>query len=304
MMKQILIFFLFCMGLAPRWASAQPPLKVVTTIETLADLSRRMGGEKVSVESLIHGYQDPHYVEPKPGLVIALNRADLLVRVGLDLEIGWLPILVTESRNEQIQLGQAGDLDASTFVEVLDIPTTQVTRAMGDIHPKGNPHFWIPPVNAVRIAKGIAERLKQIRPGDKDYFQAQFDKFLSEIKGKAPEWERKARPLAGMKIVTYHKSWTYVSKWLKLEEVSYVETKPGIPPSPDHLLRLVALMKAEKVSALLMEDYYNKGIAQEVASQTAAKLVPMPSDVGAKPEIKTYFDLVDAVFRNLDGVIR
>jgi len=303
-MKQFWILFLLCAGLAPQRALAEQPLKVVATIETLADLARRVGGDKVSVESLTHGYQDPHYVEPKPSLVIALNRADLLVRVGLDLEIGWLPILVTESRNDRIQLGQPGDLDASTFVEVLDVPTTQVTRAMGDIHPKGNPHFWIPPVNAVRIAKGIAERLKQLRPADRDYFQAQFEKFLSEIKRRAPEWEARARPLAGMKIVTYHKSWTYVSKWLKLEEVGYVEIKPGIPPSPDHLLRLVTLIKSEKVSALLMEDYYNKGIAQEVASQTGAKLVPMPSDVGARPEIRTYFDLVDAVLRNLDGVAR
>ncbi len=304
MMKRISVFFVVWAGLIPRWSFAEQPFKVVTTIETLADLARRVGGEKVSVESLSHGYQDPHYVEAKPNLVIALNRADLLVRVGLDLEIGWLPILVTESRNDRIQLGQPGDLDASTLVEVLDIPTTQVTRAMGDIHPKGNPHFWIPPVNGVRIAKGIAERLKQLRPADRDYFQAQFEKFLSEIKGKAPQWETKAKPLAGMKIVTYHKSWTYVSKWLKLDEVGYVEIKPGIPPSPDHLLRLVALMKSEKVSALLMEDYFNKGIAQEVASQAGAKLVPMPSDVGARPEIKTYFDLVDAVLRNLDGVIR
>jgi len=303
-MKRILILFAIAAGLVPQWASASEPLKVVTTIETLADLARRVGGEKVSVESLSHGYQDPHYVEAKPNLTISLHRADLLIRVGLDLEIGWLPILVTESRNDRIQPGQLGDLDTSTLVEVLDIPTTQLTRAMGDIHPKGNPHFWIPPVNAVRIAKGIAERLKQLRPEAKDYFEAQFAKFLSDIKGRAQEWEAKAKPLAGMKVVTYHKSWTYVSKWLKLEEVSYVEIKPGIPPSPDHLLRLVALIKAEKVSALLMEDYYNKAIAQEVAGQTGAKLVPMPSDVGARPEVKTYFDLVDAILRNLDGVIR
>ncbi len=303
-MKRILILFVISAGLVPRCASAEEPLRVVTTIETLADLARRVGGEKVSVESLSHGYQDPHYVEAKPSLTIALHRADVLIRVGLDLEIGWLPILVTEARNDRIQLGQPGDIDASTFIEVLDIPTTQVTRAMGDIHPKGNPHYWIPPVNAVRIAKGIAERLKQLRPADGDYFQSQFEKFLADLKGKAPQWEAKAKPLAGMKTVTYHKSWTYVSKWLKLDEVGYVEIKPGIPPSPDHLLRLVALMKAEKVSALLMEDYYNKGMAQEVASQTGAKLVPMPSDIGARPEIKTYFDLVDAVLRNLDGVIR
>jgi zinc/manganese transport system substrate-binding protein len=303
-MRLISILFVLCAGLAPLAASAEERFTIVTTIETLADLARRVGGEKVSVESLSHGYQDPHYVEAKPSLVVSLHRADMLIRVGLDLEIGWLPILVTESRNDRIQPGQVGDVEASTFIEILDIPVTQVTRAMGDIHPRGNPHYWIPPVNAVRIAKGIAERLKQLRPADGDYFQAQFERFLADLKRKAPEWEAKAKPLAGMRIVTYHKSWTYVSKWLKLDEVSYVEIKPGIPPSPDHLLRLVALMKAEKVSALLMEDYYNKGIAQEVASQTGAKLVPMPSDIGARPEIKTYFHLVDAVLRNLDGVLR
>jgi zinc/manganese transport system substrate-binding protein len=304
MMKPISVLLVLCAAVIPQSVAAEDRLNVVTTIETLADLARRVGGEKVSVEPLSHGYQDPHYVEAKPSLTIGLHRADVVIRVGLDLEIGWLPILVQESRNGRIQPGQPGDIDTSTFIEVLDIPATQVTRAMGDIHPKGNPHFWIPPVNAVRIAKGIAERFKQLRPEDKDYFEAQFAKFLSDIKGRASEWEAKAKPLAGMKIVTYHKSWTYVSRWLKLEEVSYVEIKPGIPPSPDHLLRLVALMKSEKVSALLMEDYYNKGIAQEVASQTGAKLVPMPSDVGARPEIKTYFDLVDAVLRNLDGVGR
>jgi zinc/manganese transport system substrate-binding protein len=303
-MKLTLVLFGLCAAIVPQSVAAEDRLNVVTTIETLADLARRVGGEKVSVEPLSHGYQDPHYVEAKPNLVIGLHRADVLIRVGLDLEIGWLPILAQESRNGRIQPGQPGDIDTSTFIEVLDIPTTQVTRAMGDIHPKGNPHFWIPPVNAVRIAKGIAERFKQLRPGDRDYFEAQFEKFLSEIKGKAPQWEAETKPLGGMKIVTYHKSWTYVSRWLKLDEVGYVEIKPGIPPSPDHLLRLVAQMKAEKVSALIMEDYYNKGIAQEVASQTGAKLVPMPSDVGARPEIKTYFDLVDAVLRNLDSVPR
>jgi len=303
-MKPISVLLVLCAAVIPQSVAAEDRLNVVTTIETLADLARRVGGEKVSVEPLSHGYQDPHYVEAKPSLTIGLHRADVVIRVGLDLEIGWLPILVQESRNGRIQPGQPGDIDTSTFIEVLDIPTTQVTRAMGDIHPKGNPHFWIPPVNAVRIAKGIADRFKQLRPGDRDYFEAQFAKFLSDIKAKAPQWEAQAKPLAGMKIVTYHKSWTYVSRWLKLEEVSYVEIKPGIPPSPDHLLRLVALMKAEKVSALLMEDYYNKGIAQEVASQTGAKLVPMPSDVGARPEIKTYFDLVDAMLRNLDSVPR
>src|SRR5262249_3956665 len=188
MIKRISALMVISLAAVP-CASAEDRLNVVATIETLADFSRRVGGDKVTVQSLSHGYQDPHYVEAKPSLVIALNRADVLVRVRFALEIGWLPVLVTESRNGRIQPGQVGDIDTSMFIEVLDIPTTQVTRAMGDIHPRGNPHFWIPPVNAVRIAKGIMERFQQLHPADKDYFQAQFEKFLADLKSKAPQWD-------------------------------------------------------------------------------------------------------------------
>src|SRR5438094_5939749 len=129
-------------------AQAEEKLRVVTTIETFADLARAVGGDKVTVDSLSHGYQDPHFVEAKPNLMVVLNRADLLVHVGLELEIGWLPPLVLGSRNDKIGIGQSGDLDASLFIDVLDIPLTKVDRSQGDIHPRGNPHYWIPPVNA------------------------------------------------------------------------------------------------------------------------------------------------------------
>ena len=274
-------------------------LKVVTTVETFADLARRVGGDKVSVESLSHGYQDPHFVDAKPNLMVTLNRADLLVRVGLDLEIGWLPLLTQGSRNEKIQVGQPGDLDVSTLIDVLDVPQVKVSRAMGDIHPGGNPHYWIPPVNAVRIAKGMAERFKQLRPTDAAYFDAQFQKFLVEVKARAAAWDALAKPLAGRKVVTYHRSWVYVTKWLKLEEVGYVENKPGVPPSPDHLAELIVLMRAQGVKTIMVEDFYNRSIAETVAEKAEGKVLSMPSDVGARPEIKSYFDLVDAVLAQL-----
>ena len=274
-------------------------LKVVTTVETFADLARRVGGDKVSVESLSHGYQDPHFVDAKPNLMVTLNRADLLVRVGLDLEIGWLPLLTQGSRNDKIQVGQPGDLDVSTLIDVLDVPQVKVSRAMGDIHPGGNPHYWIPPVNAVRIAKGMAERFKQLRPTDAAYFDAQFQKFLADVKAHAAGWDALAKPLAGRKVVTYHRSWVYVTKWLKLEEVGYVENKPGVPPSPDHLAELIVLMRAQGVKSILVEDFYNRSIAETVAEKTEGKVLSMPSDVGARPEIKSYFDLVDAVLAQL-----
>lgn len=281
----------------PNLARADEPLHVVTSIQTLGDLASRVGGDKVVVESLSHGYQDPHFVEAKPNLMLTLNRADLLIHVGLELEIGWLPPLVTGSRNDRILPGQPGNLDASTFIDLLDVPQTRVDRSQGDIHPMGNPHYWVPPVNAVRIAKGIAERYKQLRPADAAYFDAQFQKFLADLKARAPAWDAMAKPLAGMKVITYHKSWSYVSAWLHLQEVGYIENKPGIPPSPDHLAQLIATMRAQDVKAIIVEDFYNRAIADEVADKTGAKVLSTPSDVGAKSDIKSYFDLVDAVLK-------
>jgi zinc/manganese transport system substrate-binding protein len=280
-------------------ARAAESVRVVASIETLAHLGRRVGGDRVAVESLSHGYQDPHFVEAKPNLMVTLNRADLLLRVGLDLEIGWLPPLVQGSRNERIQVGQLGDLDCSTFIDVLDVPTVRVSRAEGDIHPLGNPHYWIPPVNALRIARGIAERLKQLRPNDASYFDQQLEKFANELKSRAGAWDTAAKTLAGMKVVAYHKSWTYVSRWLNLVEVGYIENKPGIPPSPSHLADLISLMRAQTVRVIIVEDFYNRSIAEDVGSKTGAKVLSMPSDVGAKPDIKSYFDLVDADLRIL-----
>jgi zinc/manganese transport system substrate-binding protein len=283
-------------------ARASEVLKVVASIETLADLARRVGGDRVAVEALSHGYQDPHFVEAKPNLMVTLNKADLLLRVGLDLEIGWLPPLVQGSRNEKIQPGQPGDIDCSQFIEVLDVPTTRVTRAMGDIHPLGNPHYWIPPVNAVRIAKGLLDRMKRLRPEEGAFFDGQFQRFVADLKARAQAWDEAAKSLAGLKVVTYHKSWTYVSSWLKLDEVGYIENKPGIPPSPSHLASLIELMRTQSVKAILVEDFYNRAIAEDVGEKTGAKVLSMPSDVGAKPEIKNYFDLVDADLRLLRSV--
>ncbi len=285
--------------LAPGLAQAAEPLRVVTSIETFADLARRVGGDKVTVESLSHGYQDPHFVDAKPNLMVVLNRADLLVRVGLDLEVGWLPLLVQGCRNERLQPGQPGDLDASTLVDVQDVPQVKVTRAMGDLHPAGNPHYWIPPVNAVRLARGLADRFKQLRPADAPYFDAQFQKFLGELKGRAAGWDALAKPLAGRKVVTYHRSWVYVTRWLKLDEVGYVENKPGVPPSPDHLAELIVLMRAQGVKTIMVEDFYNRSVAEMVADKTDGKVLAMPSDVGARPDVKSYFDLVDAVLAAL-----
>ena len=278
-------------------------LNVVSSIPTLGSLAKEVGGDRVHVESLAKGYQDPHFVEPKPNLMLVLNRADLLLYVGLELEIGWLPPLVLGSRNPKIQPGEVGNLDCSRAIPVLDIPTTKIDRSMGDIHPQGNPHYWLPPANARIIAREIAARLAQIDPEGKPAYDKNLASFISRVDAKEKEWAPLAAKMKGARIATYHKSWTYVSHWLGMVEVGYVEPKPGIPPDPSHLVRLISAMRGEKARLLLMEDFYNKSTAQLVAEKAGAKLLVLPTDVGARPEIKTWFDLVQHVLRELASAV-
>ncbi|MGZ3425458.1 MAG: metal ABC transporter substrate-binding protein, partial [Polyangia bacterium] len=278
---------------------ADAKVHVVTSIETFADLARRVGGDRVEVKALSHGYMDPHFVEPKPSLVIDLNRADLLVHVGLELEIGWLPPLVLGSRNEKIGMGQPGNLDASSHIPVLDVPMTKIDRSMGDIHPQGNPHYWITPDNALIVAREIAERLEAIDAGGGATYRANLKRFVDEVASHRAEWEKRAAPLKGTKVVTYHKSWSYVSKWLGLTEIGYVEPKPGIPAPPSHIAALINLMRKEGVKVILMESFYPRNTVDLVAQKAGARALVIPSDVGATATINDYFSLVDAVVGKL-----
>jgi len=274
-------------------------LHVVSSIPTLGSLAKEVGGDRVEVESLGKGYQDPHFVEPKPSLMLVLNRADLLLHVGLELEIGWLPPLVLGSRNPKIQTGELGNLDCSRSIPILDIPTTKVDRSMGDIHPQGNPHYWLPPGNAKILAREIAQRLEQLDPDGRETYEKNLAGFNARVEAKEKEWAPLTARLRGLKVATYHKSWTYVSQWLGMEEIGYVEPKPGIPPDPQHLARLISVMKQEGARLLLMENFYNKSVAALVADKAGAKLMVLPTDVGAEPSIKDWFTLVDAVLKQL-----
>jgi zinc/manganese transport system substrate-binding protein len=277
--------------------SASAKLRVVATIETLADLCRQVGGDRIDVTSLSHGYQDPHFVEAKPSLVLTINRADALVYVGLDLEIGWLPPLVQQSRNVRIQRGQPGNIDASTGIKVEDVPNIPADqlRALGDIHPLGNPHYWIPPKNARGIARVLAQRFSELDVAGTAAYQAGLAAFEHRLDAKEKEWDKAAAPLQGLHVVTYHKSWSYVAEWLKLQEVGYIEPKPGIPPTANHTAQLIELMRKSNVKLVIVESFYPSSLARFVAENGHARLVSAPSDVGATPAIKTYFDLVDAV---------
>src|SRR6267154_5151564 len=230
--------------LAPPSAAAKN-VKVITTLTDLAELTQEVGGDKVDVEALAKGYQDPHFVEPKPSFLLKLRHADLLVLVGLDLEIGWLPPLITQSGNGKIQPGGQGYLDASQFAEILEIPQGAVTRAEGDVHPLGNPHYWLDPDNGRRIAKGIATKLADMDPANGAYFQQRFQDFEKRLAAAEQKWDAEMKPYRGRKVVTYHRSFPNFAKHFGLDVIGYVEPRPGIPPTPIHTLELIQLMKRE-----------------------------------------------------------
>jgi zinc/manganese transport system substrate-binding protein len=279
---------------------AADKLKVVTTISDLASLTQEIGGDRVEAISVAKGYQDPHFVEPKPSFLLLLRNADLLEVVGLELEIGWLPPLLEQSRNDKIRQGARGYLDVSQGVEILDRPTGAVTRAMGDVHPLGNPHYWLDPANAVRIAIQIENRLAELRPADSKYFEQRLNDFKVRINEANKRWTAELAPYRGAKIVTYHNSWPNFAKHFGLDVAGYVEPKPGVPPSPSHTFELINQMKAQRVKVIAMEPYFDLKTPQSIAEQTGATVVVLyPSVGGAKSGTGNYFQLFDTNIANL-----
>ncbi len=268
-------------------------LNVVATTEDLASISREVGGDRVEVDALARGYQDPHFVEAKPSFIFTMNKADLLVLVGRELEIGWLPPLILQSRNPRIQVGARGYLDASLTARILEIPTGQITRAMGDVHATGNPHYWLDPGNGRRIAQAIQAGLSELRPADAAYFAQRFADFDKRLAEGEKRWDAAMAPYRGTKIVTYHRSWPNFCERFGLNVIGYVEPKPGIPPSPRHTLELIATMKREGVKLLLVEPYFDEKTPNAIGRETGARVLVLPPSVGGEKPITDYLKLFD-----------
>jgi zinc/manganese transport system substrate-binding protein len=288
-------FFLstFALGMCAMPARAAGKIKIVTATSDLAALAQEVGGDHVEVESIAKGYQDPHFVEAKPSYLLKLRQADLLVVVGLQLEIGWLPPLITQSGNSRIQVGGPGYLDASQFAEILEKPTGEVTRAQGDVHPYGNPHYWLDPENGRRVAKGIADKLAELRSSDAAYFNQNFESFSQRLTDASKKWLAEMEPYRGRKVITYHRSWPNFLKYFGLVTVGEIEPRPGIPPTPSHTLDLINIVKREHVSVILVEPYFDPKTPQSIARETGAQAVVMPPSVGGEKEITDYFKLFD-----------
>jgi len=282
---------LFLMLLAPAIASAQ--LKVVATTEDLGSLTREIGGDKVAVTSLAKGYQDPHFVDPKPSFILAVSRADLLIVVGRELEVGWLTPLLTSSRNSKIQPGSKGYLDASLTVKILEIPSGQITRAMGDVHPLGNPHYWLDPGNGRRMAQVIRDKLSELSPNDKALFAQRYTDFDQRLAAAEKRWDAAMAPYKGTKIVTYHRSWPNFMERFGLEVMGYVEPKPGIPPSPSHTVDLINEMKRLGAKLIVVEPYFDLKTPQAIANQTSGKVLILAPSVGGTKEATDYITLFD-----------
>jgi ABC-type Zn uptake system ZnuABC Zn-binding protein ZnuA len=232
-------------------------------------------------------------VEPKPSFIVAVSRADLLIAVGRELEIGWLPTLITSSRNSKIQPGGSGYLDASLNVKILEIPTGQITRAMGDVHPQGNPHYWLDPANGRLIAQAIRDRLSQIAPAERAYFDQRYKDFDARLAASEKRWDAAMAPYKGTKIVTYHRSWPNFMERFGLTVMGYVEPKPGIPPSPSHTLELITSMKAQGVKLIVVEPYFDLKTPRAIASQIGGTVLELAPSVGGTKEAADYIKLFD-----------
>lgn len=272
---------------------ASAAIKVITSTEDLASLAREVGGDKVEVEPLARGYQDPHFVEAKPSFVLKLYSADLLIVVGRELESAWLPALITQSRNAKIQPGGAGYLDASATVRIVDMPTGPITRAMGDVHPLGNPHYWLEPGNGRRMAQAIRDKLSELSPNDTALFTQRYADFDRRLATAEKRWDAAMAPYKGTKVVTYHRSWPNFMERFGLEVMGYVEPKPGIPPSPAHTIDLIGEMKRQGAKLIVVEPYFDLRTPQAIANQASGKVLVLAPSVGGSKEAADYLKLFD-----------
>jgi len=278
-------------------------IKVVTTTTDMKSITEMIGGNKVSVSSIATGYQNPHFVDPKPSYIISLSNANMFVTVGLDLETGWSPQLLTSARNSNIQKGSPGYVDASEGVGLLQVPSSS-NRGEGDIHIYGNPHYWLDPLNGKVIGRNIANGLERLDPENKTFYETNLYAFFSKIDAKMKEWQDKMAPYKGTKIIAYHNEWVYFERRFGLQVVDFMEPKPGIPPSPSQLVKVIKEVLANHIKIIISSPYFTTSSSDVVAKQTGVKELTLATSTGAFPAIKNYFDLFDYDIDHLIAVLK
>jgi zinc/manganese transport system substrate-binding protein len=328
----LLLFTLF--ALLPIRGEAQDRLKVVTTTSDLGSIARSIGGDKVEIIPLATGQEDPHHIAAKPSYMMAARKADLWIRAGMELEIGYEGLIIDGARNSKIRVGSPGHLDASNGVLRLEVPTTKIDRSMGDIHPQGNPHYLLDPLNGRLVARTIAKRFAELRPQHVAYFNERYKAFQRELDGHmfGPElvahvggsklwaallkerldqtlagegcpplggWLARTAPFKNAVILPYHRNWSYFMHRFHFTVPMEVEAKPGIPPSPSRLTEVIALVKARSISVLLMAPYFDRDAPDFVASKTDITVVPCGMFPGSQPGVDEYFDVFDNLIQRI-----
>jgi zinc/manganese transport system substrate-binding protein len=278
-------------------------IKVVTTTTDTRSITELIGGNKVSVTSIATGYQNPHFVDPKPSYIIGLSNADMFVTVGLDLETGWSPQLLASSRNTKIQRGSPGYVDASIGIPLLQVPTS-ANRAEGDIHIYGNPHYWLDPMNGKIIARNIADGLERVDPSNKTFYETNLKNFDDQIDAKMKDWQTKLAPFRGTKLIAYHNEWVYFETRFGLKIVDFMEPKPGIPPTPSQLVKVINEIKSNNIKVIISSPYFTTSSSDVVSKQTGAKELTLATSVGAFSSVKNYFDLFDYDISQLTAMLK
>ena len=293
----ILVFLL--LGLP---AVAQAQLKVATATTDLAAIARAVGGKLVDAESLTPGATDPHFIEARPSMIRRVASADLMIVVGADLEIGWIGPVLQTARNSKVQPGAPGYLDVSTTIPLLDRSSGPVNRALGDVHPLGNPHYLLDPENGILAAQAITDRFKQLDAKNADEYGKNLARFTEELRAKMPGWKKELEPLKGKPAIAYHTSFRYLAAFFGFTVVAFVEPLPGIPPTASHVETLLKRIRDDKISLLIMEEFYERRSATFLAAQTGIQVVTLPHAVLSEPQIKTYVDLFDTIVQRLSQV--
>ncbi len=291
MRKTLIALFLICSFADSAFAE----VNVVATLPWIGSIAKEIGQDKINVAVLVKSGQDPHHVEAKPSMIVAAKNADIIMYNGLDLEVGYLRLIITSSRNPKIQPGQKGNLDCSGDANVIEKAHTDLDRSMGDVHPSGNPHYHLSPDNVLKAAKTISERLSSLDGGNSDFYRSRLDIFEKGLREKMKEWDERMAPLKGKKVILYHRDMNYLMERYGIGVVGYIEPKPGIPPTPKHLQSLIETGKREGVSAVLVNSYFERRSPSFVAEKTGGKMLALPIDVFGIPEAKDYISLMDYV---------
>jgi ABC-type Zn uptake system ZnuABC Zn-binding protein ZnuA len=330
----ILLFTLFIITISSS-ETASKPLQVCATVPDLGNLAQEIGGEQVKITVFAKSQEDPHFIEAKPSFIKALSQADLFLQIGMELEIGYAPVLLQNARNSRVLIGAPGYIDCSKVITPLEIPTGVVDRSMGDVHPLGNPHYLLDPLNGLRVARLIRDRLVDLRPEKKAFFEERYamlyrkvgdelveeklarkfefgklallyeegkiEPFLKEQKeeGSLGGWLGRMLAYRGSKVVADHNLWPYFTRRVGISVVGFLEPKPGVSPTTKHLQALVEIMKAERVKAVLSSPYFEIRSAQFVSKNTGAKVVPLAHQVGSRPDTDSYIRMIDYNVREL-----